>query len=164
MIIAQDGFRDEECFDTKKVLEQNNIEVTVSAPEKEPAFGSQGGQIMPDLGFEQIQVSDYDGICLIGGGGSMAYYDNEFVLRLVKDFDEAQKLISAICFAPAILAKAGVLAGKKVTAHEAATQQMKENQVDNSGADVEADGRIITANGPASATKFGQTIADYLKK
>lgn len=165
MIIAQEGFRDEECFETKNSLAANNIEVLIAAPKKDIAKGSQGKEIMPDLGFDEIKADDFQGICLVGGQGSKQLVDNEKIMQLIKEFDQQEKLISAICYAPVILAKAKVLDNKKATCHLSAKQILQ--QVPNLefiNENVVVDNRVITADGPEAAFEFGEAIAKYLNQ
>ena len=70
--------------------------------------------------------------------------------------------MAAICIAPAILAKAGILFGKKATVHPSGIDYLREANAICTEADVERDGNIITANGPVAASLFGQAIVDQL--
>lgn len=162
MIIAQKNFQEVECFEPKKILEAKGIEVVVAAPKKELAIGSLGGSIMPDIGFDEIKIKDYDGVAIIGGPGSHDFYDNDFLVNLILEFDYEKKMIAAICFSPSVLAKAGVLTNKKATVHPNYKDNLLKEGVVYTEAPVEVDGRFITADGPSSATDFGSALAEYL--
>ena len=77
---------------------------------------------------------------------------------MIKDY----KLVSAICASPAVvLANRCLLNGKKATCYPA-EQFIKALGDLYTGADVEVDGNLITANGPKSAMKFSLEICRYL--
>lgn len=71
--------------------------------------------------------------------------------------------MGAICIAPAILAKAGVLKGKKATVWSSLMDKSAVKILEKSGADylpdsVVADGKVITATGPLAAKEFAEKI------
>lgn len=162
MLIAQKDFRDEELFDTKSVLEQNNIDVRVAAPSNELAVGKLGVTIQPNLSFSEIEPARFNAIILIGGPGAYDLIDDADVHELILKFHQSGKIVAAICIAPAILARAGLLQGKKATIHPSGQNFLTEAGAINTEADVERDGNIITANGPVVASMFGQAIVDQL--
>lgn len=162
MLIAQRDFRDEELFDTKSVLEQNNIDVRVAAPNNETAMGKLGAMVQPNLSFSEIEPARFNAIVLIGGPGAYDLIDNKQIHELILKFQQTGKIVAAICIAPAILARSGVLGGKKATVHFSGVSFLSEVGAVYTEADVERDGNIITANGPAAASLFGQAIVDAL--
>ncbi|MBT5337736.1 DJ-1/PfpI family protein [Candidatus Falkowbacteria bacterium] len=163
MIIAQKDFRDEELFDTKVALEQRGVEVDVATAEDKTAYGVLGGQISPNLTFGEIQPEKFDSIVLVGGAGAYDLIENKQIHILVKEFIEQNKIVAAICIAPAILSRAGVLNGKQSTIHISGVDYFQGTGVDYVEQDVVVDGWLITANGPAAASRFGQEIANKLK-
>ena len=92
--------------------------------------------------------------------------------RAVEIAKEAQghPVLAAICWAPTILAKAGVLSGKKATVWKGddaeygmTTDAMLERSgADFTGAEVTVDGNIVTGNGPAAAQKFAEAVEKKL--
>ena len=80
------------------------------------------------------------------------------------------KVLSAICWAPTILAKAGVVNGKKVTVWLGDDPEygMKTSKVmENAGAtfvnkEVVTDGNLVTGNGPNAAEKFADAVMQKL--
>ena len=77
--------------------------------------------------------------------------------------------MAAICIAPEILAKAGVLKEKKATVWSSSIDQGPVEFLENEGAEhveepVVVDGKIITGNGPEAATEFGQKIVEVLRQ
>jgi len=79
------------------------------------------------------------------------------------------KVLASICISPVILAKAGVLKGKKATVWSSPMDRGPVKILQNNGAIYEdkpvvVDGKIITGNGPGAAEEFGQAIIEVLTK
>ncbi len=163
-LIAKQGFRDEELFDTKQILETAGIETTVASTQPGTAQGSQGGTAEIDLTIQDAHAEDYDILILVGGPGATALANYSEVIALVQKFQELDKKLAAICIAPYILAKAGVLTDKKATTFpaEPALSEFAAKNVTHIQEPVVQDGNIITADGPQSAKDFGQKIVEIL--
>lgn len=115
---------------------------------------------MPDVELRSVNAENYDAIVFIGGSGAEVYFDNSLAHKIAKDAVTQNRLLCAICIAPGILAKAGVLEGKKATVFfgEKYEKLLREGGATNTKQRVEVDGRLITANGPMASKEFGQAI------
>lgn len=162
-IIAQKNFRDEELLEPKKVLEERRIEIKVAAKTRNKAVGKLGTEINPDLALPEIEVKNFDGIIFVGGRGAADYFADETALQLARDFKEAGKVVGAICIAPSILANAGILIGKTVTAFPSEEQNLKDKGAEYTGMQVEVDENIVTAKDPTAAKEFGEKLAYLLE-
>ncbi|MBU2560612.1 DJ-1/PfpI family protein [archaeon] len=163
LVIAHENFRDEELAEPMEVLESAGVEVTIASSSLEPAKGKLGAVVLPDILIDDIRVGDFDAIVFIGGGGSSEYFESPVAHNIARDAAPSGKLIGAICVAPSILANAGLLEGKKATSYPSEEQNLKSKGASFTGAGVEVDGRIITADGPKSAREFGRALLDALK-
>jgi protease I len=162
VVIAPNDFRDEEFFDTKKVLEESGVEVIVVNSTGQPSKSMFGKIISPDKNFYNIDTEEYDAIVFVGGQGASTYFDNKQAQNLAKEFNESGKIVAAICIAPVILARAGILSGKKATVFPSGRNDI--NAVGTyTGNKVEKDDNIITGNGPEAAVDFGKAIVEALK-
>lgn len=157
LIIAFEGFRDEEYSEPKQVFEQAGIEVTTVSLKIGTAKGKLGMPAKVDLTLNDLKVEDHDAVVFIGGPGSYGYYDDPTAHRIAKETLEKNKILAAICAAPGILSKAGVLKGKKATMF-ADDGTLSKGGASYTGKGVEIDGRIITATGPKTARAFGEAI------
>ena len=163
MVIAQKDFRDEEFFEPKGIFEKNNIEVKVASHELATARGKLGGEVMPDLRLEDVDASEFDGVVFVGGGGSKVYADDPAAHKLISVFFDAGKTVGAICLAPLILSRAGILQRRKVTAWQGVEEELKERGAIYTGTPVEIDGNIVTGSGPDASREFGTKIVESLK-
>jgi len=167
MIIAFRDFRDEEYFIPKLVFQNNGATIRTASTEIGEAVGSQGGTIQIDISLNNLRVSDFDAIVFIGGQGAPKYLDNETSYQIAKNAVSENRILAAICISPTILAKAGVLSGKKATVwssvlDKSAVKILRENGAIYEDSAVVVDGNIITANGPAAAEEFGEKVSQLL--
>lgn len=162
MVIAHRGFRDEELFETKQVLESAGIEVKVASTATTPAQGARGGKACPDMLLSDIKTGDFDAFVLVGGAGSSCYWDDPLAHRLSREAFEAGKVVAAICIAPVTLAKAGLLKGRRATVWASESGQLVACGARYTGKPVEKDGLLITASGPQAAKAFGEEIVKAL--
>ena len=163
MFIAFQGFRDEEYVEPRKVLEAAGHKVTTVSTSKGEARGKFRVTAQVDKTIAEITPAEYDALALVGGPGALEYLDNTKVHALFKKADELGKVIGAICISPVVLAHAGLLKGKSVTCWPDGSDEVEKGGGKYTGAELEIDGRLITANGPLPARKYGQAIAEALK-
>lgn len=163
MIIAPEDFRDEELIEPQNVLTEKGAEVKVASVSLETCKGMLGAQVRPDMVISDIIPEKWDAIILVGGTGASKYWDDASVHSILNEAVKQNKIVGAICIAPVTCANAGILRGKKATVHESEASQLKDKGAEYTGASVQIDGRIITANGPQAAKEFGEAIAAALK-
>lgn len=158
VFIAKNGFRDEEYFDTKEALIQASHKVTTLSDASE-ATGKLGGSAHVDVLLDACAESDYDAVVFVGGPGSYDYFENPAVLKLARDFFANNKITSAICAAPTILANAGLLQGKNFTCFEGQKDYIESQGGHYLNEPVVRDGLIVTSQGPKTARAFGQSLS-----
>ena len=163
LIIAFKDYQDVEFGDTHKALLDGGVEVKVASTETGESQGALGGSQVVDMTLEDVNVSDYDLVAFIGGGGAIEYFDNKEAHRIAQDALREDKILSAICCAPMILYRAGVMKDKKFTVWPDA-DWVKEMSTDNEYIDQEVveDGKMITAPGPQFAKDFGKKLVEKL--
>jgi protease I len=167
IIIAPKEFRDEEFEAPKTILEREGIKVVVASTTSGTARGMFGMQITPDTTVEEVNPAEFDAVVVVGGSGSQTYlWDNSEVQRIVKYLNQRERLVAAICISPVVLAKAGLLKGKKATVFRTATTitELEKGGAIISHDPVVVDGKIVTGRGPEVAGEFGRKIAENLSK
>lgn len=164
MIIAKNNFRDEEYLHPKEIFIESGFEVYTFSSSKGIAKGMLGATVEVDKTIEDIKVQDYDVIIFVGGFGATEYFDKKLAHNIAQEAVKQNKVLAAICIAPMILAKAGVLKGKKATVFSSEAENIKSFGVNYTAKDVEVDGKIVTAAGPFAAKLFAEKIKDLLLK
>ena len=162
LIIAPTGFQDHELADTRKSLEEAGFQVILGSTRVGPCTGKFGSTEQATVALKDCHVENFNRVAFIGGPGAEVLADNEDAQILARATVDAGKPLGAICIAPLILAKAGVLKGKRVTVWDSEGEQIaaiQEYGAIYSGEDVTVDGLIITGNGPQAASAFGRSLA-----
>jgi len=165
MIIAPRDFRDEEFQEPKAVLEREGVKVVVASTVAGIARGMFGMQVTPDTTIGEVNPAEFDAVVVVGGSGSQTYlWNNSKVQEIVQALHQKRGLVAAICISPVVLAKAGLLKGRKATVFRTGTtiNELKKGGALISDAPVAVDGKIITGRGPEAAREFGRKIADNL--
>jgi protease I len=168
-VVAGENFRDEECFEPKKILEEAGAEVKIASNVMGEAAGSRGGRIRVDLSVLEARAEDFDAIVFVGGSGALEDLDNPCSYELARKAASAGKIVAAICVSPLILAKAGILKDKKATVWSSPEdrgliEQLRSNGAEYVDQNVVKDGKVITANGPRAAVEFGREILNSLSQ
>jgi protease I len=91
---------------------------TTSSPAGTPTSSGPGYGAESDLTFDEVKPEDYAAVLVLGGRAPEYLRHDPRVLNLVRAFDKAGKWVFAICHGVQILAAAGMLAGRRVTAYE----------------------------------------------
>jgi protease I len=164
MVIASNNFRDEEFRTPKKLFEEQGAKVTVASSELSISKGMLGMKVKPDILLDDVEVDNYHAVIFVGGSGASEYWDDSTAHYIAQRAYDKHKLVAAICIAPVTLANAGLLEGKRATVFSSEVSQLKAKGAHYTGKEVERDGRLITANGPQAAAKFGQAIIQALRE
>ncbi len=164
MVIAPEDFRDEEFKEPYDLFTKSGLKVTVASTDTLPAKGMLGMVVKPDLTLEQVIPDLYDVLLVVGGTGCEVLWDNVVLHSIIQAFNRAGKTIAAICIAPVVLARAGILKDIEVTAYPAV-----KDEIANCGgcyvkADVKVCEKIITGSGPKTAKDFATTILNELSE
>ncbi len=161
VVVAPARFRDEELFEPLDEFQKRGIGTTVVSTRAGTCLGMLGGIVEAKEAIKDQAAASFDGIVVVGGSGSPEYLWNyEPLIRLVQDFHGQKKVIGAICLAPVVLAHAGVLKGREATVFitPESRREMENGGATLQRAGVVSQGRIITADGPASARAFAKSV------
>ncbi len=110
-------------------LQEEGYEVVVCAPEvrryhmvlheRPPDWDiteeRPGYHIQAQLAFRDIRPDDYDGIVITGGRAPEYLRYDEDLIRVVRTLFEAGKPVAAVCHGIEIVARAGIVKGRRVT-------------------------------------------------
>jgi protease I len=116
-----------------------------------------------DLSYDQLAVSDFDGVIIPGGFAPDRIRRHAKANLFVKQMDDAGKMVAAICHGPWVLCSAhGLLRGRRVTSFHS----IKDDLVNAGGLweDSEAvlDRNLITSRNPEDLPAFCRAILSVL--
>ncbi len=131
---------------------------TVSITDKKEVTGSHGITVLADLSAADT-LGDFDMIVLPGGMPGTKHLDaSPLVEHAIAEAVQNDKYIAAICAAPMILGRRGLLRGKEAIAFPGFEQYLTGATV--SARRVVLDGRILTAAGMGVSHDFGLAIVE----
>ncbi len=139
--------------------------MTVASTRPGTAEGMLGARIAVDCTVRQAEAAQYDGLAIAGGAGAPAHlWDSAPLQALVRAFHAAGKPVAAICLSGAVLARAGVLQGRRATVYPVprAILELKRGGATYVGDPVVVDGPVVTASDPDAAAAFGAALIPHL--
>ncbi len=158
MLLA-DGFEIVEAFATHDVLRRGGIQMEyASTTGRLEAMSSSGVYIRANKLLEESDASSYDFLFLPGGQpGVDNLTSNRKVLEFVGKSHQLGKSIFAICAAPSILGRLGILDGKNYTCFPG-YQVGNGNYLDQG---IVIDGNLITGHSMGYSIELGKAIVEY---
>ena len=113
-VFLADGFEEIEGLTVVDLLRRAGVEVTtVSIMEEAMIHGAHGIDVMADCMFEEADFADGDMLVLPGGLPGTAYLgEHEGLAELIRQYDREERYLAAICAAPRIFGRMGLLEGK----------------------------------------------------
>ena len=153
-----DGFEEIEALATIDILRRADIPVMTVGVDGDVICGAHDICVTADMLIDDFKFSeDALGIILPGGmPGVKNLYSDENVREAVSYCASHDLYICAICAAPSIPGRMGVLEGKKATCYPGFEGDLKGASA--TGEKVVVDGKVITAKGAGCAMDFGFTI------
>ena len=183
-LFLADGFEEVEALTTADILIRAEVDVKLvkipaksdlakdtteaspgSVSECKSVRGSHNIKIKPNLtiGLDTTADELLDGDCVILPGGMPGTKNlaaSADVIKLIKAYNEAGKIVAAICAAPSVLGENGLLKGKKATCFPGFEDKLTGATVENTGAVI--DGNIVTGKSMGSAVSFGLAVVEAL--
>jgi protease I len=160
VFVARRMYREEPLEGLRSKFDKHGIRLKVASRDTAVAVGMNRTVSRPDMRLRDADPADFDMLVLNGGSGAALYWDDTVVHAKVREFARAGKPLAAIETAPVILAKAGVLKGRRATVypHRAAVTWLTENGARYSFNPVVTDDGIITASDTEQTKPFVDAI------
>ena len=158
-VILANGFEEIEALTVVDVLRRANIVCHMVGFEAR-VTGSHDIQVQADRVFDG-DLSEYDMIVLPGGmPGSAHLRDNEQLIAELQKCEQVGKKVAAICAAPIVLNRAGLLKDKEFTCYDGIQEQIDDGHYRKET--VVVDGHLTTSRGPATALAFAYNLVEQL--
>ncbi len=157
-LFLDNGFEEIEAITTIDLLRRANIPLTtVSVTPDILVKGAHNISIEADAKIDNLDFSDAQMLILPGGQTNLI--DSQPLCDLLVKHNNDNKLIAAICAAPMVLGRLGILNGKQATCYPGCEEPLGESYV---GGLVVESKNIITAKGPGLAADFAFCIIEKL--
>lgn len=155
------GFEEIEGLTVVDILRRAGVEVvTVSISRQKEVTGSHNITVLADALFEEVDFDGLDGVVLPGGmPGTTHLGEHVGVNEIIRKFDRQEKLVAAICAAPSVLGKAGLLKARKAISYPGFEEDLLDAVITRE--EVVRDGHIITSRGMGTAIAFAMALTAY---
>lgn len=164
LVLLAQGCEELEAVTVIDLLRRAAVNVTSAALDSSPVKASRGVMLIADTMLSEALYEEYDMVVLPGGAiGADNLANDARVLELVKKTAGEGKYTCAICAAPKVLAKAGLLDGRQATSYPGILDNIDIPGLKYTGEAVTADGKLITSRGPGTAMDFALTLVETLK-
>lgn len=156
-VLLADGFEDIEAVAIIDVLRRAEFDVKVAGVGGDVITSAQGLKVSTDVLVGSLNADSLDMIVLPGGfDGTEILVSNPETQKLLKEMDDQNKHIGAICAAPLALKSAGVLKDS-YTCYPGVEEIVKHDGFRDDVA-VVSDRNILTSRGPGTAICFALEI------
>ncbi len=161
VILPQEGFDDEAYRHVRAYLGTRAVQVEVAASATSLAKGERVDETAPDVSLDAAEPGKYDAAIVIGGIGAEALADDARAHRILRAVAEKGGVVGATGPAVLVLARAGLLKGRKVTGDAAQNGRLSEHGARWKGGEVVVDGKVVTGR-EGSALRFASRVGALL--
>lgn len=163
-ILIESMFDDRELIYPYFRLMEEGFEVHLIGAKKDTVYTSKAGLTEKSThASDEVSAKDYDALVIPGGFSPDYMRRNKATVDFVKDMNEGDKLVAAICHAPWMLASADAIKGKRVTSFFSIKDDLINAGAEWVDEEVVVDGNIITSRSPKDLPIFLKTIIEHLK-
>lgn len=162
-VFLADGFEEIEGLTVVDLLRRADVDVTtVSITDSYTIHGAHGIDVQADKLFDEVDYENQDMVVLPGGMPGTRYLgEHQGVKKVLEEFYQAEKYIGAICAAPSVLGKYGMLQGRKATSYPGFEEALVGAEYVYDA--VAVDDFVITSRGMGTAIDFAlELIAKLL--
>ncbi len=162
-VFLADGFEEVEALTPIDYLRRAGVDVKTVGVGTAVPKGSHGVSVMTDMSDDMFYPDDNTEAIVLPGGapGYLNLSASEAVRRAIRlGYGETDVLIAAICAAPTILAKEGLLLEKRATCYPDHASELGESYIDE---DVVVDLPFITGKSAGVAQEFSLALIEALR-
>lgn len=156
-------FETVEALAVTDILRRAGIDVTtVSLTGSRTVTSAQQIPVVADGLFEEVDNHEADLLFLPGGPGHVRYEAHLALKELLLEFHQQNKRIAAICAAPSVLGRLGILKGKKAICFPGYEKDLLGAEVPAAPVRVVTDGNITTSRGMGTSLDLGLELVRLL--
>ena len=160
-VLLADGFEEIEALTPVDMLRRAGLDVKTVAVGSKIAIGSHGIPVVCDMEAGEVNESELTTVIFPGGmPGSLnldaSPYSDKFINAVIKNGGR----LAAICAAPLVLGRRGLLNGKEAICYPGFEEELKGAKISESS--VVTDGNITTAKGMGVALEFSAELVKLI--
>lgn len=154
-ILVEQQYEDLEIWYPYYRLHEARCVVSLIGPEEGKTYPSKHGYPAKcDIAAKDVHSTDFDGLIIPGGFCPDYIRRSEAMLRLVREMNDIEKPIAAICHGPWVLCSTKALKGRQATSFFAIKDDVTNAGAEWLDAEVVIDGHIITSRTPKDLPAF----------
>jgi putative intracellular protease/amidase len=117
-VVLYEGFELLDVFGPAEVFGSlgGKVKLVMVAEEAGPVKSAQGPTVLADVGFKDCPRLDL--VLVPGGIGTLSELRNETLLTWIRERGDDAEIVMSVCSGSAILAKAGILDGRRATSNK----------------------------------------------
>jgi protease I len=162
LILPAKDFNEEEFLTVKNTFEKKGFKIFIASDSNTLCTGKSGLKVKADINFFNIHESNFAAIVFTGGQGVKDYWNNSILHKTSQKFFNSKKPVAAICSAPVILAKAGLLKGLPSTCFPDDKKELERMGAEYKDTPVVARKKIVTAQNAQASLEFSEAIIALL--
>ena len=163
MVFLAPGFEEIETVTIIDILRRAGLTVIIAGLIPDVVEGAHGLKIVADRTIDDIQVEDFEAVIVPGGNpGYINLRKDSRVIEIIKKAFSLNKLVGAICAAPAVLSDSAILKGKNCTIYPGMENELEKGGGLSKQEKVVIDNKIVTSRGPATALPFALKLGEIL--
>ena len=160
-ILLANGFEEIEALMPLDVLRRAGVTVDTVGIGAKTIIGAHNIPVIADITDSEADAKGYDGVIFPGGmPGAVNLDAADFTNKIIDAVKEKGGLLAAICAAPLVLGRRGLLEGKRATCYPGFEGELKGALVSPLG--VVTDGNVVTAKGMGVALEFAKELTALL--
>lgn len=162
LVLLADGFEEIEALTPVDMLVRAGLDVKTVGITSKIAVGSHGISVVCDLLPDEVSLDKISGVIFPGGmPGALNLDASPFTDKAIEAVMKNGGVLAAICAAPLVLGRRGVLKGKKATCYPGFENELIGASVQD--ASVVTDGNIVTARGMGVSLAFAKELIRLYK-
>ncbi len=163
IFLPSNNFSEEEFLPIKRIFLKRNKQIFIASDSFSVCSGENGLKVGIDANFYNANEKNFAAFVLIGGKGNRNYWGNEALHKIVRKFHNSGKVVGAICSAPVILIRSGILDKTSATCWKEDKSELIKAGINYQERSVIAENKIVTADSPQSAVQFAETVLNLIK-
>ncbi|MCC7429405.1 DJ-1/PfpI family protein [bacterium] len=161
LVPLAEGFEEIEAITVIDILRRAGAEVVVAGVTENPVTAVHRTKHITDCSLEEVKNEDFDLVYLPGGVlGTTNLQESLLVKEILQRHAKNGKFVSAICAAPNVLGRAGILDGKTFTCNPSQTDKIVAGNYVESR--LEIDGKIVTSKSAGTSMELAFKLVELL--
>ena len=162
-VLVADQYQELEVwYPLLRFREEGAETVAVGAEAGKTYESKKGYPVVAGQSVAAVKAADFDAVIIPGGWAPEALRQDANVLKLVREMNQAGKVVAAICHAGWVIASADIVRGRRVTCYQAVKDDVNHAGGKYVDEEVVVDGNLITSRKPTDLPAFCREVVKAL--